>query len=184
MALAGEWTVTNTRIINDTSTTRDDDIPIEARATGIRKRDREPTEEQKEEDDAVKGLFKKSKRWGRDIKDLPAEEDKELDELLSGDLVRTTKKEADPVDALEEAKEDNDSPTIKRELLSVSAEEHQGGNGNSDEKTSLKLEATGDDVEDVKGKVPLVDAEDEDTSEVAATAVVFKKRKPKNIRQK
>ena len=70
MAMPGEWTVTNTRVVEPA------DQKAEKSATGVRKR--EVTEEEKDEEDAVKGLFKKAKRWGRD------KEDEGLDELLSG----------------------------------------------------------------------------------------------------
>ncbi|KAG5924638.1 hypothetical protein E4U61_007767 [Claviceps capensis] len=88
MAMPGEWTVMNTRVIGD----HDGEGNSKDRlAMGVRKRGGrgwEEEEEEKEEQDAVRGLFKKPKRWGRDTRALEGEgEDAELDALLSGTVV-------------------------------------------------------------------------------------------------
>ena len=77
MAMAGEWTVTATKVVNPNKTAEDNDTAAaDGRATGV-KRERERTEEEKEQEDAIKGLFKKRK-WGVDSKTMPADEDAEL----------------------------------------------------------------------------------------------------------
>jgi hypothetical protein len=80
IALPGEWTVTHTRIIEENAS--NDSEKSESKATGVRKRD--TTEEQKEEEEAIRGLFKKPRRWGRDTKAMPDDNDAELETLLSG----------------------------------------------------------------------------------------------------
>ncbi|GKT59926.1 U1 zinc finger domain-containing protein [Colletotrichum tofieldiae] len=180
MALAGEWTVTATKVIDEDA---QKEKPVEAKAIGIRKR--EQTEEEREEEEAVRGLFKRPKKWGS-TKTMP-EDDKDLDALLSSStLLRPVKKE-EPVETdvkteespaegevkKEEGAEDvapeanSDVPAIKREPTDEDA-----GKG-------LDVPALGDDA--VKKEDG---AEAADSTEAAAPAVVFKKRKPKNIRQK
>ncbi|KAM0194356.1 hypothetical protein ACHAPA_005260 [Fusarium lateritium] len=155
MAMPGQWTVTNTRII-ETKKEEDEDAKVETRANGVRKR--EVTEDEKEEEDAMRGLFKKPKRWGRDSKVMPQQEDQELDALLSGSTFapRTVKEEAEDV----KKEEDDATPdaTVQTE-----------------------------DTEAVKTEAPdaesLIKPEPEE-AESGVQAVVFKKRKPKGIRQK
>jgi hypothetical protein len=81
MAMPGEWTVTSTRVIDEAGEVAEGKQTAKG-ATGVRKR--EDTEEHKEEEDAVRGLFKKPRRWGRDSKTTPEGEQEELDALLSG----------------------------------------------------------------------------------------------------
>jgi hypothetical protein len=90
LAMAGEWTITSTRVIDDPV---DGSSGTKTKSTGVRKRETEPTEEEREEENAIKGLFKKQKRWGRDSKALPTEEDADLDALLGGSLAKPVKKE-------------------------------------------------------------------------------------------
>ncbi|KAF5664470.1 formin binding protein [Fusarium heterosporum] len=154
MAIPGQWTVTNTRIIE--TKTEDEDAKIETRANGVRKR--EVTEEEKEEEDAVRSLFKKPRRWGRDSKAMPQQEDQELDALLSGSTFtsRPVKEEADIV------KKEDDDATPEETVKTQDAE-------------AVKTEAP--DIE------PLIKPEPEE-AESGVPTVVFKKRKPKGIRQK
>ncbi|KAJ4324059.1 hypothetical protein N0V84_004025 [Fusarium piperis] len=158
MAMPGQWTVTNTRVIETKS--EEEEAKVESKANGVRKR--EATEDEKEEEEAVRGLFKKPRRWGRDSKAMPQEEDKELDALLSGSTFtpRTTEEEVK-----KEEEEDNKK---------VKAEEDTTGDAAAD-KTADKVEAP--DVE------PSVKSELEEVASGVQT-VVFKKRKPKGIRQK
>lgn len=167
MAMPGEWTVTNTRVIRDARD--DDDVKKETTATGVRKR--EATEEEKTEEEAVRGLFKKPRRWGRDSKTMPQEEDKELDALLNGSILTRTEKTEngdikpkEPSTGIkEEVKDEQDDDVVKAEPdiepqgLAIPAKT---------EEPSLD---------------PPVKTED---SETTAAPVVFKKRKPKGMRQK
>jgi len=175
MAMVGEWTVTATKVIADPDQTQEerDAAAAEGRATGV-KRERERTEEEKEQEDALKGLFKKRK-WGVGSKTTPAEADADLEALLNGPLIATKKEEAEPPRI--KAEDDQDavegsgpahvkperSPAIKKE---PDEEETQSGVGAPEE---LIPELPDSNVEGTSG---------------AAGAVMFKKRKPKNIRQK
>ncbi|CAM1505858.1 Fc.00g114950.m01.CDS01 [Cosmosporella sp. VM-42] len=160
MAIPGEWTVTSTRVIKSRNE-EEGEGSVEARATGVRKR--EETEEQKEEEEALRGLFKRSKKWGRDSKTMPQDEDKELDALLSGSTFQRPNveepeaevKDDDGVDSKEWVKAEDDVP--KHEL-----------------DTTVKSEAP----------VHVVPVKSEVDTEPGLNPVVFKKRKPKNIRQK
>lgn len=157
MAMAGQWTVTSTKIIEAPTQSDDDSSKAEARANGVRKR--EVTEEEKEEEDAMRGLFKKPKKWGRDTKTMPADEDKELDALLSGSFVK--KEEPDHVKKEEE--EPVDAGLVKKE---------------EDDESSDATKAERDAV------MPAVVTGSENTDKALADdetppAVVFKKRKPK-----
>ncbi|KAG5750617.1 hypothetical protein H9Q72_005766 [Fusarium xylarioides] len=164
MAMPGEWTVTNTRII-EAKTEEDEEAEVKARANGVRKR--EATEDEKEEENAVRGLFKKPRRWGRDSKAMPQQEDQELDALLSGStfIPRAVKEETD--DTTDVKKEEDATPdtAVKTEdATEVKTED------NTDVKTEPPAE-------------PLIKPEPEE-AESGVQTVVFKKRKPKGIRQK
>ncbi|KAH6695553.1 hypothetical protein F5X68DRAFT_163820 [Plectosphaerella plurivora] len=170
MAIAGEWTVTATRVIDEVDAERKRN-DVGARASGVRKR--EIPEEEREEEEALKGLFKKQKQWGG-TRAMPGD-DGELDALLSGDILRAPPKK-------EEEQED--------ERVAVKAEE-------STEPAEAQAESTGvkqEPVDEVSG----VDAPEKDEAPTITDAnvkaeegggdmppaVVFKKRKPKNLRQK
>ncbi|RSL60745.1 hypothetical protein CEP54_006615 [Fusarium duplospermum] len=158
MAIPGQWTVTNTRVIE--TKTEEEEAKVESIAIGVRKR--EATEDEKEEEEAVRGLFKKPRRWGRDSKSMPQEEDKELDALLSGSTFtpRTTEE-------VVKKEEEEDDKNVKTE------EDTKGDT--APDTTAVKVEAP--DVE------PSVKPEPEEATSGVQT-VVFKKRKPKGIRQK
>lgn len=167
MALAGEWTVTNTRIINDTPKTDDDadskSTNIDAVATGVRKRPKPEDDDEKEAEEGVQSLFKKPKKWGRDTKHT--EEDPTLDALLGIPLSRPPKKE----------EEEDEQPAVKEQSLTP----------------KIKKEEP-----EIDGLPPIVaePAEDRQTDKTAVKeepgqtstkpVVIFKKRKPKNVRQK
>ncbi|EXK44733.1 hypothetical protein FOXG_03827 [Fusarium oxysporum f. sp. lycopersici 4287] len=164
MAMPGEWTVTNTRII-ETKTEEDEEAKVEARANGVRKR--EATEDEKEEEEAVRGLFKKPRRWGRDSKVMPQQEDQELDALLSGSTFTPRAMKEETEDTTDVKKEDDGTPdtTVKTEdATEVKTEDN----------TDVKTEAPAE---------PLIKPEPEE-AEPGVQTVVFKKRKPKGIRQK
>lgn len=175
MAMAGEWTVTNTRVVDDSPRVDADGNPrVDAMATGVRKRVKRDGED--EEEAAVQGLFKKTRRWGRDAKRTGDEDDAELDALLNGTLAPVAKKE--------KTEENAAYDPIKKEK-----EEEK------EDQTPLKKEPSDDDqgvpdtvkpsVRDSEAPSVPVKAEGEDGGGgVEVPAVVFKKRKPKNIRQK
>ncbi|KAM0272824.1 hypothetical protein ACHAQH_008582 [Verticillium albo-atrum] len=164
MAIPGEWTVTNTRVI--TRGDEDSKEKVEGKAMGVRKR--EVTEDQKEEEEAVRGLFKKQKTWGG-TRTMP-QEDAELDALLSGELLQARPKKEEGVG--EEVKAEEGAPEVKSEEPTVKpepAEEAEGG------------------IDPPEDSIPAItDAgiKTEDGAESGPAPVVFKKRKPKNIRQK
>ncbi|KAI0505739.1 hypothetical protein F5B22DRAFT_495421 [Xylaria bambusicola] len=164
MALAGEWSVTSTRIIDDPEPDDDDSKPanVDAVATGVHKRPKEESEDEKEAENHVKNLFKKPRRWGRDSKNS-AENDAELDALLSTPLMKPLKKEepAEQSDVKEESR-----PKIKKE---------------ESESDGVLTSAVAPPDGEQSGGVAVKEEPDKESSE---PVVVFKKRKPKNIRQK
>ncbi|RYO75361.1 hypothetical protein DL766_005294 [Monosporascus sp. MC13-8B] len=179
MAMAGEWTVTNTRVIND-----DDGAPKtegsdaeQGTATGVRKRPKREGEDDddeiKREEDAIRGLFKKPRRWGRDTRNAP-EDDAELDALLSGTLVAPKKEEKDADSAERKIKADPDPVPVKKEeqteeIPKIKKEESTESPG------LANITTTGDATLIVKK---------EEGAGPEVPVVAFKKRKPKNIRQK
>ncbi|TRX92382.1 hypothetical protein FHL15_006768 [Xylaria flabelliformis] len=168
MALVGEWTVTNTRVIDDApdSSTNDSDskpTSADAVAAGVRKRVKQEDEEDRDEEEAkVQNLFKKPRRWGRDTKMV--EQDTALDALLSAPLAKLPKKEEGEY-AKPAIKEDS-PPTIKKE----------------EPEADGLLSGITDSAVDEQSTIP--DIKEEHGKEPAEPVVVFKKRKPKNIRQK
>ncbi|KAI1760106.1 hypothetical protein GGR53DRAFT_511109 [Hypoxylon sp. FL1150] len=174
MAMAGEWTVTNTRVISTPNPDDPDAKPqnVDAVASGVRKRPKREAEEE-EEETAIKGLFKKPKKWGRNTKQAP-EDDAELDALLSGTLAKPQKKEEQSPDQL---RKEGDLPSVKKEESTPGIKEEQTENTRSLE--DIKPAVAGDlDAIPVKQEAGVGNAEGQ------APAVVFKKRKPKNVRQR
>ena len=156
MAIPGEWTVTNTRVIE---TKPKEEKSTESIATGVRKR--EVTEEEKEEEEAMSRLFKRPKKWGRDSKAMPLQEDKELDALLSGSTFPLPKAE-EPQDDVKKEETTEEGDKVKTEDDAPATE------------PAVKSEAL--------TKDPPIKSEE--GTEPGLNPVVFKKRKPKNIRQK
>ncbi|TQN68934.1 hypothetical protein CSHISOI_06548 [Colletotrichum shisoi] len=193
MAMAGEWTVTATKVV-DPDAPREK--PVEAKAVGVRKR--EPTDEEKEEEEAVRGLFKKRKGWGS-TRRMP-EDDGDLDALLSSNtLLRAVKKEEEEEEAGGPAGADAQGDVKVEENLTeeeeVKKEDGAEDGAPADVKPDAPFVKREPEDDDDAGKgldVPAlgdaaVKKEDEtmaEPAEAAAPAVVFKKRKPKNIRQK
>jgi hypothetical protein len=173
MAMAGEWTVTSTKVIED-SGTDDRALDPEKRATGV-KREREPTEEEKEQEEAIKGLFKRRK-WGVDSKAMPAEEDAELEALLSGPLVKTKTEESEPQikteDSQGEVVQGDSAEPIKQEPSPPIKKEPDAETRGLDSAAAQENES---------GSAPGVESNE---GAAAGTAVMFKKRRPKNLRQK
>lgn len=162
VAMAGEWTVTATRVVQ--AAEGEEDVKNEARATGI-KRERERTEEEREQDEAIKGLFGKRRKWGVDSKVVGGEEDGELEELLRGGLGAVKKEEGVNEQEVGE--------------VVVKKEEHDG-EGLGDAVGAGDAVAAGS--PDMKTEVGTTETPAKEEGDPAA--VVFKKRKPKNIRQK
>lgn len=163
MAMPGEWTVTNTRVIETRPRGGDDEAKVEARASGVRKR--EENEEEKEQEEAMRGLFKKPKRWGRlDSKAMLEDQEAELDALLSGSLVKKQPAATD-------------EGAVKREGVK---EEDNTGDG-----ADVKLEPAvkEEEPDTAAGGITETAATSED-ADLTVGAVVFKKRKPKGLRTK
>lgn len=200
LAMAGDWQVTSSTVVQE----RADDGTLQnpgAAARGIHKRER--TEEQLEEEAAVKGLFKKPRRWGRDSRTLGDHDDgADLDALLSGGLTVKKKEEEEDGEEKEEeqggvkkedvkkeyVKEEDDSgpsvkteeehPTIKNEPSDeADPSPHEVAAMAAAEDVVTKTGPSGIKTEDENGGLDAAGAAD-------APAVVFKKRKPKNVRQK
>ncbi|KAI1170765.1 hypothetical protein F4777DRAFT_567886 [Nemania sp. FL0916] len=169
MALAGEWTVTSTRIINDAPKLENDDVDSktasgDAITTGVRKRPKNEDEDEKnEEEENLQNLFKKPRRWGRDSKQA-TENDAQLDALLSTPLIKPPKREEE--EEKQPGVKDDASATIKKEEPEMS------------ELASTVSEATND------GQSAGASVKEESDTKSMEPVVVFKKRKPKNIRQK
>lgn len=164
-AAPGEWTVTQTRVIEQKKE-EDEEEKIKQRATGVRKR--EVTEEEKEEEEAVQGLFKKPRRWGRDSKVMAAEEDKELDALLSGSFAPVKTEPAIKEEL--NVGENQPGPEVKQEDQHVKTEPDDATQG---------LTASTDGPE----TAPEAAVKPENAEEGPAP-VFFKKRKAKGIRQR
>ena len=161
MAMPGEWTVTNTRVIETRPS--GDEAKVEARASGVRKR--EENEEEKEQEEAMRGLFKKPKRWGRlDSRAMPEDQEAELDALLSGSLVKKQSAETDD---------------------GVAKGEDVTEEGKADDGADVKLEPAvkEEEPDTAAGGITETAAKSEDADPTVG-AVVFKKRKPKGLRTK
>jgi hypothetical protein len=164
VAAPGEWTVTQTRVIEPKKEGEEEDV--EKIATGVRKR--EITEEEREEEDAVKSLFKKQRKWGRDSRIASTDEDKELDALLSGSLAPTKiePKTEEPIKEEPKAEDEETERDVKQEDR-VKEEPDDAVQG-------LLVP---EDVPEVKTETGL-------GGEESAAPVFFKKRKAKGIRQR
>ncbi|OAA80761.1 Zinc finger, U1-C type [Akanthomyces lecanii RCEF 1005] len=159
MAMPGEWTVTNTRVIETRPS--GDEAKVEARASGVRKR--EENEEEKEQEEAMRGLFKKPKRWGRlDSRAMPEDQEAELDALLSGSLVK---------------KQSADDGVAKGEGVKEESK--------ADDGADVKLEPAvkEEEPDTAAGGITETAAKSEDADPTVG-AIVFKKRKPKGLRTK
>ncbi|KKA26128.1 hypothetical protein TD95_003898 [Thielaviopsis punctulata] len=135
MAMAGEWTVTATRVIPDASAATCKEKTVEAVATGVAKR--KVTEEEQEEEEAVSGLFKKRRRWGNDSKVAPSE-NKDLDALLAGDLFGAAK--AEPAIKKEEGTmvKEEESLVVKQGDVAVKKEEDDEESAPKEERVVFK----------------------------------------------
>lgn len=179
MAMPGEWTVTNTRVIETRPRGGDDEAKVEARASGVRKR--EENEEEKEQEEAMRGLFKKSKRWGRlDSKAMPEDQEAELDALLSGSLLKKQPAAADEGavkrEGVKEEDKAGDGADVKLEPV-VKDKTQDGAD------VKLELAVKEEELDMAAGGITETAATSED-ADLTVGAVVFKKRKPKGLRTK
>ncbi|KAK7747241.1 hypothetical protein SLS53_001494 [Cytospora paraplurivora] len=197
LAMAGDWQVTSTTIVQEKPDDGTEPGPGSA-ARGIHKRER--TDEELEAEEAVKGLFKKPRRWGRDPRTAGGDGGPDLDALLSGGLTVKTKDDEGVNEEQvgnEDAKgEDSDGLPVKTEevqqphhgLTHIKTELSDEAAASHDDAAAAATPATAADT-DAKPGSPKVKIEDGDggvepAGGACAPAVVFKKRKPKNIRQK
>lgn len=175
MAVAGEWTVTSSRVV--ASEGQDVSTKTEAVATGVRKRE-EATEEHKAEEEALDRLFKKPRRWGRDSKTMVQDEDPDLDALLSGTTIPLKKRPSDEDEVIKEeedgaAKEEEhlDGIRVKKE----EAEDPSLDEGEGPVKEEPDATQAGQGLA-AEAKTAQADG--------GTAAVVFKKRKAKGLRTK
>lgn len=175
MAMAGEWTVTSTRVLE----ADDEEGPragrVEAMATGVRKR--AETEEQKEEEQAIRGLFKKARRWGRDSRPMPGEEDDELEALLSGTMVPVKK---------EEGRGDQEERGVKQEEEDQEEKKDKAGGIKAEAKDEDQAVVKEEPIEAPPGlatatlrEAPVKAEESERGEDQGLEPVVFKKRTAK-----
>lgn len=175
MAMAGEWQVTSERIVEP-----DGEKNPEAMALGVRKR--VPDEEEAEEIEA------KKRRWGSTYRSHPVEEDDgDLDALLSN-VTQKGKGLAVKIEMKGEAKEDV-GEVIKTEP-GINADETPAGLAPSEEqKLGIKREPSDSGgVMAIPPAAPTLPAgleqEGAGGEDSGVGAIIFKKRKAKNIRQK
>lgn len=185
MAMAGEWTVTTTRVIE--SAEKREGPPAEGRATGV-KREREQTEEEKEHEEAIKGLFKKPRKWGVGSKTMPTEEDVELEALLSGPLVRAKKEESGSPQIKTEDRGENDAGVAAQDGGAGPVETEPGPSVKNEPDEETTTPAVGAAIESTPGLPPVSEGAESIAAPsgiaAPATAILFKKRKAKNIRHK
>ncbi len=163
MALAGEWQVTEERIVEEDGEKRPDAV-----ALGVRKR--AVGEEDEEEQEA------KKRRWGSTYKSHPGVgDDGDLDALLSNATRKDkgVKKEEDVVKQ-ETKSEETPSGEASQPV------EHEVKSETTVKQEEVKSEP-GDNPASIQDVKPALLAEDVTDP---AGGVVFKKRKAKNIRQK
>jgi hypothetical protein len=167
MAMAGEWEVTSQRLVGDD----EGEKKPEALALGVRKR--APDEEEAEEIEAKKA------RWGSRYRTHPTEEeDGDLDALLSsatqkGKTVAVTLEVIEKVE--QEGEEIKKEPGVEGTEIPV------------DVRPIDKPDVPEVKSEPLDGEVALaasIAGETREEGEKPSVAVVFKKRKAKNIRQK
>lgn len=166
MAMPGEWTVTATKVIEE----KGEEEEVRAKAVGVRKR--EVSEAEREEEEAVRGLFKRRKGWGREARGMPPEKDAELEELLSGGIgVKSEGVKSEEVGS--------GDVKVEEEVEKVEVKTEEGVK-EEDEAAEPAVKKEEDDEPGLAG----ADAAAKEAAESAPPAPVFKKRKAKNIRQK
>lgn len=155
IAMAGDWTVTTTRVVQDT--TAGGASAAGARAIGVRKRRRDRDGDADRDGDdggdvggsggggagndgagghtgldldaAVQGLFKRPRQWGRDSRTMPTDGDGDLDNLLTSVLTTPsmpTKNENDMIKKEEDKKEEKED---EKEVEKPVEEQQDGREG-------------------------------------------------------
>lgn len=157
MAMAGEWQVTEERIIGPA----DGEKKPDALAMGVRKRAAPGDEDEEELAEA------KKKRYGSSYRTYPTGEDNSyLDALLSKPLSKVKSESADI----------KPEPEVKAEIVSTDVKiKSEPSEDTIRSLSEVKTEPT----EEVK-----LDVDVKEEPGAATNGVIFKKRKAKNIRQK
>ena len=168
MAIAGDWKVVSQRPVE--GPTADDPLSI-----GVRKRKFGGQEEEEEAGEVVA-----RRGWGSTLRRYPGLDEGEtpnLDALLSG--VKSVKKEDT---ALDLQKEDSEmkSAILFKEDDGLDTGMEQAGKATPADSTPVKKEESADPFESANSLLPVVPAAENPTG----GGVVFKKRKPKNAREK
>ncbi|KAI0391850.1 hypothetical protein F5Y17DRAFT_387309 [Xylariaceae sp. FL0594] len=175
MAMPGEWQVTSTRIINDAPPPPP--TPSTSDTPHSRKRVKEEEDDDEEDhEDSVRNLFKKPRKWGRDARHAGDVDDAELDALLSAPLVT---KPQPPIKEEKEEKEVKEEEVKREGFVMIKKEEPDDAN----ELLSAPPTTTND-IDGQETKATVKEEEEKPVAEPELPAVVFKKRKPKNVRQK
>ncbi|KAK2074853.1 hypothetical protein P8C59_009027 [Phyllachora maydis] len=114
LALVGDWTVTNVRVVGEPSVPEEGTAEGGGSGTKGVKRDRGKTEDEQDAEEEVEkayeNLRKKPKRWGRE----PAR-DEELDALLGGRVGQAKKEEEEGVgdDEVKQEEEDGEQQPVQ-----------------------------------------------------------------------
>ncbi|OAA61785.1 formin-binding protein [Niveomyces insectorum RCEF 264] len=174
LAMAGDWTVTATRVVDNSSQGAADRAA--ARAVGVRKRLRSDDGDDGGHGDdgddgaegaslltdvghadektrslnmdaAVQGLFKRPRHWGRvDARAGPGAEGDDLDNLLSGTLLQPVKKKQEEVEAMVKGEATADAQTrVKSEEAADTKQEEDDTRRRKLEQARVKTEV-GDDA--------------------------------------
>jgi U1 zinc finger len=176
MAMPGEWTVTSTRVIGDNTGEEEakSDIPLDAKATGVRKR--EQTEEEKEEEEAVRGLFKRPRKWGKDTKVISSEGDGGLDALLNGTVLPPKGAHGQDKALNNDQDEQTDIKNDGAENLAVA-----GKSAEHDTKQEPDGEESGGGLYTGASRIAEVSALKTEKTRAETASIIFKKRKPRKI---
>lgn len=176
-AMAGEWQVVNQRAIlpKEPEVKNEEDIDVKLGLNvGVRKR---KVEEDVEEEVTKLEQGRRRPRYGRDIKKLPGDDD-DLDALLESTTTFTKRLKGDP--KVEEKTEDNiqpsEAPSQEHETNSLAAIDEQDNSSapNVKAEDTIGSDSVQDSFHDLDAKQ---NAEDENIGSI------FKKRKPKAVRQ-
>jgi hypothetical protein len=167
MAMVGEWQVTSERIIDPNES---QEKKPEAIGFGVRKR---VVPEDEEESMTMES---KKRKWGSTYRAQPeGDYDKELDALLDRSIAGGKLASVDP-DVKQESAEffgEQNGPFPKSEI-----------HFDSDQILSIKEEPLEGQMKLSDTSLASADVDIKDETDSAAGTVIFKKRKPKHIRQK
>lgn len=207
LAMAGDWTVTETRIV---AVEDEDGKKVggqgPTRSVGVRKRPRGSGQDGGDDDDAgqkgghsefekidldaaVQGLFKRPRQWGRDSRTAGGSSGggagEDLDSLLIGALAKPppAKKEEDNTKDTSQTK-DETKEGIKKENDATATDDEPADTAPPPPKIKEEAEGgSGLSLGAVPGPGTPADA-DEEKPGPSDTAIVFKKRKTKTVRQR